>query len=309
MRAGAAVLGGVAAAFLVGAAMAPGSPDATLDPPVAGLAPPGARFEVLALADGRRLAATAIERRGDAWLLLGPGVPRPVAVAAAVAPPRRVIAWLGTDRFGRDLLARLLAGGRQSLAVALAAVALALAVGVPFGLAAGLARGPRDTLLRALLEGAQAFPRLFLVVALAAAVPPSHGTTVFLLGLTGWMPAARLVRAETRRLAAGDFVLAARAAGVGPLRLATSHLLPNLGGAVAIEASLGMAGAVAGEAALAFLGLGAPPPAASWGGLIAEGRDALAVAPWLSVVPGLALALAVLGFNLLAEGWRARLPG
>jgi peptide/nickel transport system permease protein len=307
LRLGFALLGLVAVAVTLGAALWPAAPDATLDPPVAAFAPPGARFETLRLGNGRRLAADSIERRGESYLLHGSGLPdRTIPVSSAASAPRSLHAWLGTDQFGRDVAARLLHGGRLSLAVAGSAVALALGCGVPLGLAAGLARGRRAALLRALLESAQAFPRLFLVVALAAIVPPGRTTTVLLLGLTGWVPAARLVRAESRRLAASDFVLAARAAGAGPLRLAWRHLLPNMAAPIAVEASLAMAGAVAGEAALSFLGLGAPPPTASWGGLIADGRDALAVAPWISLAPGVALALVVLAFNLVAEAGRGR---
>jgi peptide/nickel transport system permease protein len=306
LRAGLALLALLAVAVTVGAALWPCSPDATLDPRVAAFAPPGARFATLTLADGRRLAADSIERRGEVYLLRSAGSERALAVGAAAAAPERRRAWLGTDRFGRDVASRILHGGRVSLAVACAAVALALGCGVPLGFAAGLAHGRSSALWRALLEGAQAFPRLFLVVALAAVVPPGRTTTVLLLGLTGWMPVARLVRAETRRLAAGEFVLAARATGVGAWRLAWRHLLPNVAAPIAVEASLGMANAVAGEAALSFLGLGAPPPAASWGGLIADGRDALAVAPWVSLAPGIALALAVLAFNLVAEAGRER---
>jgi len=120
------------------------------------------------------------------------------------------------------------------------------------------------------------------------------------------MPIARLVRAETRRLKASDFVLAARAIGAGPVRVALRHVLPNTLAPVLVEASLGMAGAIASEAALSFLGLGAQPPTASWGNLIADGRDLLATAPWISIAPGCALALTVLACNLLGEGLRDR---
>ena len=158
-----------------------------------------------------------------------------------------------------------------------------------------------------LIEAAQAFPRLFLLVALAAITKPGWTPLVLLLGLTGWMPVARLVRAEVRTLAGRDFVLAARATGVGPLRLALRHLLPNALAPVAIEGSLGAAAAIVAEATLSFLGLGLPPPAASWGGMIADGRDALATAWWVSVFPGLALVAAALAFNLIGEGLRDRL--
>jgi ABC-type dipeptide/oligopeptide/nickel transport system permease subunit len=308
-RLGAALLAAILVAATAGAALWPHSPERTLEPAVAALAPPGARFEVLRLADGRRLAAARIEARGDRWLLHRRGTVEAVARSAAAAgsPVETVRFWLGSDRFGRDVAARLLHGARLSLAVAAAAVLLALGIGVPLGLAAGLARGLPARLLFAVIETAQAFPRLFLVVALAAVVPPRASTTVAILGLTGWMPLARLVRAEARRVAASDYVTAARAIGASQLRVAFRHVLPGALAPVGVEVALAMAGAVAGEAALSFLGLGAPPPVASWGGLIADGRDVLVAAPWISVAPGLALALAVLGCNLLAEHARETL--
>jgi len=306
---GAGLLATVALLATVGAALWPHAPDRSLDPAVAALAPPGSRFVTVELADGRRLAAESIVARGDSLLLVARGGERAIdrrqlAPGAAVGDPARF--WLGSDRHGRDVAARLLAGARLSLAVGLAAVAVALALGVPLGLAAGLARGGRAVALVALIEGAQAFPRLFLLLALAAVARPGPLVVVLLLGLTGWMPVARLVRAEARRVAARDFVLAARSSGVGGARLALRHVLPNTLAPVAVEASLGLAGAVATEATLSFLGLGAPPPAASWGNLIADGRDLLAVAPWISLAPGVALALTLLATNLVAEGLRDR---
>jgi peptide/nickel transport system permease protein len=153
----------------------------------------------------------------------------------------------------------------------------------------------------------QAFPRLFLLVLLAAISPPGILPVVLLIGLTGWMPVARLVRAEVRSLRRRDFVLAARAAGAGPLRIAFRHLLPNALAPIAVEGSLGIASAIVAEATLSFLGLGLPPPAPSWGGMIADGRDALASAWWVALFPGLALAVAALAFNLIGEGLRDRL--
>lgn len=304
--AGAALLSVALVGVTAGAALWPHSPTRTLEPAVAGGAPPGARFETLELADGRTLAATRIERDGENYRLHGRDGERTVPVAAAGGPPRERRFWLGSDRFGRDLAARIAHGGRSSLAVAAASVVLALGLGVPLGLAAGLSRGASGTLWLALFDTAQAFPRLFLVVALAAVVPPSIIAPILILGLTGWMPIARIVRAEARRLAGEEFVAAACAAGLTGRQVALRHLLPNLWGPIGVEASLATASAVAAEAALSFLGLGLPPPAPSWGGLIADGRDLLATAPWISALPGCALALTVLGANLLAEGSRSR---
>jgi len=306
-RPGVALLAAVAIAALAGGALWPRSPDLTLEPAVAALAAPGSRFETLTLANGAVLAAESIEHRDGEWLLRAGGRERVVDPERVAARPiGSVRFWLGSDRFGRDVAARLLHGARVSLLVALGAVAVALGVGVPLGIAAGFARGGAARALLALVEGAQAFPRLFLVVALAAVVTPSVASTIAILGLSGWMPIARLVRAETRKLVASDFVLAVRGLGASPWWIASRHVLPGVVAPIVVEASLGMAGAIAGEAALSFLGLGAPPPTASWGNLIAEGRDLVAVAPWISIVPGVALALTVLACNLVAESGRER---
>ncbi len=305
---GAALLAAALAAVTAGAALWPLSATRTLEPAVAGNAAPGTRFATLELADGRTLAALRIERDGELFRLHDRRGERtvPVDAAAAGQPLGMRRFWLGSDRFGRDLVARIAHGGRSSLAVAAASVALALGLGVPLGLAAGLTRGAAGALLLTLFDAAQAFPRLFLVVALAAVVPPSIAAPILILGCTGWMPIARIVRAEARRLAGTEFVAAARAAGLSPRRIAFRHLLPNLWAPIGVEASLATASAIGAEAALSFLGLGLPPPAPSWGGLIADGRDLLAIAPWVSVAPGFALALTVLGANLLAEGARSR---
>ncbi len=296
---------------LAGPLLQRADPRRQIDPAFAGHRPPGSRFQVVELADGRTLAAERIVREGDALRLLGRPEPLELPLDQVAGDPasavRSVAFWLGTDRFGRDLGARLLAGGRVSLSIALLAVTVTLLVGVPIGLMTGLA-GPRvDRLALALIEGAQAFPRLFLLVVLAAAIPAGVLPVVLLLGLTGWMPVARLVRAEVRALTEREYILAARAIGVGPLRLALRHLLPNALTPVAIEGSLGVASAIVAESTLSFLGLGLPPPSASWGGMIAEGRDVLASCWWVSVLPGLALAAAALAFNLIGEGVRDRL--
>jgi len=311
LRAGFLLAGALVLLSTLGAWAYGVSPRRQLDPVVAAHQRPGARLVSIRLADGRELAATAATRAGSVLRLEGrPGIAE-VPLSALAGPQEDAVRTdrfpLGTDRFGRDLLARLLHGGRLSLAVALLAVALTLVVGVPVGLAAGLA-GPRlDRAALGTIEAVQAFPRLFLLVALAAVCPPGVLPVILLLGLTGWMPVARLVRAEVRTLRHRDFVLAARVAGAGPWRIAFRHLLPNALAPIAIEGSLGVAAAIVAEATLSFLGLGVPPPTPSWGGMIADGRDALASAWWVALFPGLALAAAALAFNLLGEGLRDRL--
>ncbi len=307
---GLVLLGLLALACTLGAGLWRIDPDRQLDPARGGLRPPGSRLVVLHLRDGRDLAGVAVEPTSDGGLRLlaeRSPVELPAAALAVGDPVGQRRFWLGSDEFGRDLVARLLAGGRVSLGVALLSVALILALGVPLGAAAGLAPAGLDRLLLRLIEAAQAFPRLPLLLALAAVAPPGLASTVLLLGLTGWMPMARLARGEFRALREREFVLAARVAGVGPLRIAWRHLLPNALAPLLVEASLAAASAIVSEAALSFLGFGVQPPTASWGAMIADGRDRLADGWWLVLFPGLALVAATLAFNLVGEGLRDRL--
>ncbi len=286
------------------------SPDRQLDPAVAGLARPGSRFDRIHLADGRVFAARAIEIGADKVVLRGQPRPTSVAIgdlAGGELGPRALDTQrflLGSDEFGRDVAARLLAGGRVSLAIAGWTVALICLVALPLGAASGIAPPAVDRIVLRVLEGLQAFPRLFLLLGLAAVVRPGVVSVVLILGLTGWIPMARLVRAEVRALRDRDFVLAARASGAGRLRIVLRHLLPNALAPALIEASLATASAIVNEAALSFLGFGLQPPAASWGNMIADGRSALAGGWWVAFFPGAALALTAIAFNLLGEGLR-----
>ena len=227
---------------------------------------------------------------------------------------------LGTDAMGRDQMARLLWGARISLAVALIAEALALMVGLTVGAAAGWLGGAADALLMRATDLLLALPAPLVALAVAAAIPepeavpwlgrlpaPSLVVVLLVLGGLGWAGIARLVRGEILRLRSEEYARAAVAAGAGGARVVARHLLPNAMGPVLIAATLGIGGNILMEAWLSFLGVGARPPLPSWGTMVAEGQAHFLTRPWVSLVPGLAILTAVLGFNLLGDGVRDRL--
>ena len=236
-------------------------------------------------------------RRGDTWTLI-PNEKTNIEQARFV---------LGTDSLGRDLLSRLVWGARVSRVAGLLAALVAIAIGGSVGLTAGLAGGRVDALLMRVTDAALAIPRLFLLLLLAALFRPTLVTTVLLVGSTTWMAAARLVRGEALSIREREFVAAARAAGASPVRVAVHHVLPHAAAVLGVEAALRLGQAVLLEASLSFLGLGVPPPAASWGGLIADGRDRLLDAWWIATWPGLALAGVVIAASLVADGAREKL--
>jgi peptide/nickel transport system permease protein len=214
---------------------------------------------------------------------------------------------LGLDELGRDVWSRLLAGARISLLVGLVVVGVSASIGLMVGAVAGYVGGVTDEVISRLIDVLLAFPGILLAIALVAVLGPSLTNVVLALTAIGWVGYARLVRGQVLKARELEFVQAARALGAGPARLLARHIIPTAIPALVVQATLGMAGAILAEAALSFLGLGVQPPTPSWGTMINGGRVHLIDAPHLTVFPGLAIALLVLGFNFLGDGLRDRL--
>ncbi|MFN7961145.1 MAG: ABC transporter permease [Thermoanaerobaculia bacterium] len=292
--------------------LAPHPPNEQHDPLAAGDRPPATRMTCLELADGRRLCGDRCEPLAlGGFRLERQGEWREVAAddlaAGPSGQPHRLRFPLGTDRYARDLYSRLLYGARVSMTLSLVSVLLALSLGVGVGSIAGTARPWLDHALMRLVDALLAVPSLVLILALSALFRPGNGLLVLVLGGTGWMEVSRLVRAEIKDVAARDFILAAEAAGLPSWRIVVGHLLPNSLAPVLAMGPILVGNIILAESALSFLGMGIQPPQASWGTIINDGRDSLPQAWWVSLLPGVAIALAVIGWNLLGEGLKQRL--
>ena len=234
---------------------------------------------------------------------LAPYDPNLIDLKQVLMPPSPTH-YLGTDTLGRDVLSRIIFGSRVSLKVGFVAVGLATLIGVLVGALAGYYGGVVDAVLMRLVDLMLCFPTLFLILAVIAVLGPSIWNIMVVIGVTGWMGVARLVRAEFLSLREREFVTAARALGASDARLIWRHLLPNALTPVMVSATLGVAGAILTESALSFLGLGVQAPTPSWGNILTMGKDNLEIAWWLSVFPGLAILVTVMSYNLLGEGIR-----
>lgn len=250
------------------------------------------------------VVATVVLAVAGPWLV--PADPRVQDLALRLAGPS-LAHPLGLDELGRDILARLVAGARVSLLVGLSVVSVSAAVGLLIGGVAGYAGGWVDTLIGRVIDVLMAFPGILLAIALVAALGPSLEHVVLALTTIGWVGFARLVRGQVLKAREFEYVQAARSLGASAPRVLWRHVLPSAYPAVLVQATLGMAGAIVAEASLSFLGLGVQPPTPSWGAMLDAGRGHLLDAPHLTIFPGVAIALLVLGFNFLGDGLRDRM--
>ena len=271
------------------------------DPVHAALLPPGAKVSVIALDDGRTIVAPAIESAGDVLRITG--TKRTTEIdAARVLSIREARMWLGSDRFGRDILPRLLRAGRTSLIIAALGVAISLMVGLAVGLAAATGGRTVDAVLMRLVDALLAFPILLLLILVSTLFRPGPGLLIAILGLVSWMSLARLVRGQVLSLRNRSFIHAAKVAGTSWHRIWTLHYIPNLKAPLAQDTALRMGDLVLAEATLSFLGLGIPASLPSWGVMIAEGQRAMIDGWWVSVFPGIAITVLVISLALIGDG-------
>jgi peptide/nickel transport system permease protein len=234
---------------------------------------------------------------------LAPYDPGQIDLQHVLAPPS-ADHLLGTDQLGRDVLSRMIWGARISLKVGFVATGLAILIGTALGAVSGYYGGWVDSVIMRLVDIMLCFPTFFLILAVIAVLEPSIWNIMIIIGLTGWMGVTRLVRADFISLRERDFVKAAQAIGASDWRIIFMHILPNAMASILVAATLGVAGAILTESALSFLGIGVQPPTPSWGNILTAGKDNIDIAWWLSLFPGLAILITVVGYNLLGEGIR-----
>lgn len=235
--------------------------------------------------------------------LIAPYDPDAIDVKAILLAPSSTH-WMGTDGLGRDVFSRMLFGARISLLVGIVAVGIATIIGIILGAISGYYRGWVDIFIMRLVDVMLSIPTFFLILAVIAFLTPSIWNIMIVIGLTSWMGVTRMVRAEFLSLHGREFVLASRTLGARDFRLIFIHLLPNSLTPIIVSSVLGVASAVLIESGLSFLGLGVQAPQASWGNILTDGKEYIQFAWWLSLFPGLAILITVLGYNLLGEGLR-----
>jgi len=234
---------------------------------------------------------------------LAPYDPNAIDLKNILAPPSAEN-WFGTDQLGRDVCSRMIWGAGISLKVGFVATGIAILIGTILGAVSGYYGGWVDSVIMRFVDIMLCFPTFFLILAVIALLEPSIWNIMIIIGITGWMGITRLVRADFISLKERDFILAARAIGASDIRIIFGHMLPNAMASILVTATLGVAGAILTESALSFLGIGVQPPTPSWGNILTAGKDNIDIAWWLSLYPGLAILLTVLGYNLLGEGIR-----
>lgn len=212
--------------------------------------------------------------------------------------------YFGLDQDGSDVFSKVVYGSRISFYVSISVVAICLAIGLLIGSLAGYLGGKTDQFFMRVVDMLYAFPGFLLAITLVAVLGPSIHNLILAMCVTGWASYARLVRAEVLHLKAKEYIQSARAIGANPLRIVVLHIWPNLVGPIVVQASFAMAGTIIAESSLSFLGLGAPPTTPTWGALLNAGRKVLIEAPHVSIFPGLAIVILVLGFNLFGDGLR-----
>jgi peptide/nickel transport system permease protein len=255
----------------------------------------------------RTFARNRLAVCGGVLAVLAPGLApwdpnRPDTRKILVSPSKSH--WLGTDQLGRDVFSRVLYGSRISLAVGFVSVGIAALIGILLGATAGYQGGFVDGVIMRLVDLMLVFPRFFLLLAVLAFLQPSIWTIMSVIGLTGWMGVARLVRAEFLTLKEREFVIWSEAVGASTSRVILRHVLPNAMGPVLVAMTLGIPAAILTESGLSFLGLGVQPPYATWGNILNDGKDSIEIAWWMTVFPGLAILVTVLAYNLFGEGIR-----